>query len=426
MNTKITLVELARLMAQSTSTTSRVCELFLRELFATVSQALINGESVKIKGIGTFKVITVKPRKSVSVSTGNPTEIKSHNKVTFTPDKNLAEALNQPFAQFETVFLNDEVSDEKLAEIDEQYPSFLCDETEPLEPAPIPDPASFPEPEFIPQAVTKTVSASPAKEDNKPEPAAESASQPEQHLDSLPEKEPSPIEEKEPVGKKALAAFGAPIEPEKASESIKESQEPPVEKTVEKHLEIKQSQPSTTVSKVDVPETKPQPEEEEDDGFHRPAPRNTYTPTQEQISRHQSNKNRRKLWSWILLAALVLGVLCWLLTRGGGKADSDQQAIAMADSDSVAAAVAEPAVITDTVTSKIVLSTLSDKYYDSPWFWVYIYEENKAIINDPNNVPPGTAVVIPPAEKYGIDANDPASLKKAQRRSWEILTQGKR
>ena len=83
-------------------------------------------------------------------------------------------------------------------------------------------------------------------------------------------------------------------------------------------------------------------------------------------------------------------------------------------------------MITDTVTTQIVLSTLSDKYYGSPWFWVYIYEENKSFISNPDNVPPGTAVVIPPAEKYGIDANDPASLKKAQRRSWEILTQGKR
>ena len=78
-------------------------------------------------------------------------------------------------------------------------------------------------------------------------------------------------------------------------------------------------------------------------------------------------------------------------------------------------------MITDTVTSQIVLSTLADRYYGSPWFWVYIYEENKSIISDPDNVRPGTAVVIPPAEKYGIDASSPASLKKAQRRSWEIL-----
>ena len=86
MNSKITLVELARLMAESTSTTSRMCELFLRELFTTVSQALINGESV-------------------NVTTGDPMEIKGYNKVTFTPDKKLAEAVNQPFAQFETVFM---------------------------------------------------------------------------------------------------------------------------------------------------------------------------------------------------------------------------------------------------------------------------------------------------------------------------------
>ena len=125
MNSKITLVELARLMAQATSTTSRVCELFLRELFTTVSQALIDGENVKIKGIGTFKVTAVKPRKSVNVTTGDPMEIKGYNKVSFTPDKKLAEALNQPFAQFETVFLNDAVSDEKLAEIDAHYPSAL-------------------------------------------------------------------------------------------------------------------------------------------------------------------------------------------------------------------------------------------------------------------------------------------------------------
>ena len=100
MYTKITFVELVDLMAEATSTTKRVCELFLRELFATVTQALIDGETVKIKGIGTFKVTSVKPRKSVNVSTGDAIEIAGHNKLTFTPDKSLAEAVNQPFAQY--------------------------------------------------------------------------------------------------------------------------------------------------------------------------------------------------------------------------------------------------------------------------------------------------------------------------------------
>lgn len=410
MNTKITLVELARLMAEATSTSTRMCELFLRELFATVSQALINGESVKIKGIGTFKVTAIKPRKSVNVTTGETMEIKGYSKVTFTPDKGLSEAVNQPFAQFETVFLSDEVSEEKLAEIDEQYPSLLDDISNPPEPAP------FPEPEYIPQNV------------NEPVPAA-SVSKPESVHESAPEIKPEPEPEKatekieETIGSKALAAFGAPV----GTGQDEMPHEEPKEQAVNEPVVASSSQaPSPSSSaKVAVPE----PDPDEDDDFHRPAPRNTYTPTQEQISRHQSSKNRRKLL-WLLLAALAVGVLCWLFTRscGSGKAESDQGsvAVAVADSDSVAAVVAEPDVITDTVTSKIVLSTLSDKYYDSPWFWVYIYEENKAIIDNPDNVPPGTVVVIPPAEKYGIDANDPASLKKAQRRSWEILTQGKR
>ena len=125
MNTKITFVELVDMIAESTSTTKRVCELFVKELFATVSQALIDGETVKIKGIGTFKLTPVKPRKGVDVNTGEPIQIESHNKLTFTPDKSLAEAINQPFAQFETVMLDDAVTDEKLAAIDEEHPSVM-------------------------------------------------------------------------------------------------------------------------------------------------------------------------------------------------------------------------------------------------------------------------------------------------------------
>ena len=410
MNTKITLVELARLMAEATSTSNRVCELFLRELFTTISQALIEGESVKVKGIGTFKVTTVKPRKSVNVNTGDVMEIKAYKKVSFTPDKSIAEAVNQPFAQFETVFLNDDLSEEKLAEIDEQYPSLLDDISNPPEPAP------FPEPENIPQVIGEKKQVASPVPTTAPTLATASDHAPEKEVcdpETEPETKPETIEKT--VGNKALAAFGVPVEPTQDEKPVeKQSENEPAEPAATTPVHEPVKSPSTPVAQL---------EPEEDDGFRRPAPRNTYTPTQEQISRQQSNRNKRKLW-WALLAVLAVGVLCWLFTLGGGKSDREQ--VTVAEGDAVAATIAETEVITDTVTSKIVLSTLSDKYYDSPWFWVYIYEENKAIINDPNNVPPGTAVVIPPAEKYGIDANDQASLKKAQRRSWEILTQGKR
>lgn len=383
MNTKITFVELVDMIAESTSTTKRVCELFVKELFATVSQALIDGEQVKIKGIGTFKVARMKPRKGVDVNTGEPIQIESHNKLTFTPDKSLAEAINQPFAQFETVVLDDDVTDEKLAAIDEEHPSAipetpiitndiggtLADEfPEFHEPLPATEPDEF----FVPEPI------------GSPKPVQEEK----QKLESAPEPEPEP----EPTPAKVIEPEPVAVE----SEPVKTAEPKPVKPVLE--------------------------EPEPVDNFYRPEPRNVYTPTQEQID-SASAKSKLKRWLWALLAALVLGILGWLIFGGsdnGNKQNAESsQEVAPVDSD--ATTVEASSVITDTVTSKIVLSTLSDRYYDSPWFWVYIYEENKNIISDPNNVKPGTIVVIPPAEKYGIDANDPASLKKAQRLSWEIL-----
>jgi len=163
-----------------------------------------------------------------------------------------------------------------------------------------------------------------------------------------------------------------------------------------------------------VPEPEPVFEPDPNEYFYRPEPRNSYTPTPEQLA---AVPHHSKRWMWILIAVAAAGLLLWLLTRGGGMAGEapDEAVVELADT------VVEPDVVTDTVTARIVLTTLSERYYDSPWFWVYIYEENKSIISNPNNIKPGTVVVIPPADKYGIDANDPASLKKAQRRSWELL-----
>ena len=405
MNTKITFVELVELMAENTSTSKRVCELFLREFFTTISQALIDGESVKIKGVGTFKVIRVKPRKSVSVSTGNANELPEHGKLTFTPDKSLAEALNQPFAQFETVYLDDAVTDEKLAEIDKKYPSlFMDDEVIPEPPTDLPEPPA-PTLNDIPAPIESQIPTISSAGKVKP-------------LSSTDETTAPKVVEKAP---------------ETAPEPEKEKEAPAEEKVVEKKTDPVVISTPLMGTPIDDPEEENRPEEKaheepqkrphdeegtepEDDGFRRPDPRNVYTPTPEQIQK--LNKPNYKQWLWIALGVLVAAGVIWLLSSRDGNGSKPDPEKVIAEADTVAA---EPEVITDTVTSKIVLSTLSDRYYGSPWFWVYIYEENRSKINDPNNVRPGTVVVIPPAEKYGIDAKDPASLKKAQRLSWEIL-----
>ena len=118
MNQKITFPELVNAIAESTGYSKHLSEEFLKELFALITNSLASGENVKIKKLGTFKVVDVEARKSVKVGTGEEIEIPGHKKVTFTPDKELAEAINLPFAAFETIELKDSVTDEMLESTD--------------------------------------------------------------------------------------------------------------------------------------------------------------------------------------------------------------------------------------------------------------------------------------------------------------------
>lgn len=133
MNNKVTFPELVEQVAQYANTSKRMSELFLKELFATISQSLIDGESVKVKGIGTFKLTEVSPRKSVDVNTGEEIEIPGHKKLSFAPDKDMAEAINQPFMHFETEILDDDVTDDQLAAIDAGEPTEAPAEAAPVE-----------------------------------------------------------------------------------------------------------------------------------------------------------------------------------------------------------------------------------------------------------------------------------------------------
>ena len=77
---------------------------------------------------------------------------------------------------------------------------------------------------------------------------------------------------------------------------------------------------------------------------------------------------------------------------------------------------------TDTITKTCFLTTMARKHYGNLHFWVYIYEENKSKLGNPNAIRPGTIVVIPPASKYGIDANNPQSVEIAKQKAIEIYS----
>ena len=93
-------------------------EAFVNAMFALINEALASERAVKVKGLGTFKVISVAARKSVDVNTGAPIVIDGRDKISFTPDSSLRDEVNKPFAQFETVVVNEGVD---FSEIDRKF-----------------------------------------------------------------------------------------------------------------------------------------------------------------------------------------------------------------------------------------------------------------------------------------------------------------
>jgi nucleoid DNA-binding protein len=106
---KIFMSDLADRLAEQTGMSKRDAQQFLSAVVETIQEGVNNDKIVKIKGLGTFKVIDVEARESVNVNTGERVTIDSHQKLTFTPDSAMKDLVNKPFSQFETVVLNDGV-----------------------------------------------------------------------------------------------------------------------------------------------------------------------------------------------------------------------------------------------------------------------------------------------------------------------------
>lgn len=122
MNERLTIQDLTDLLAAKHSMTKKDAEAFVKEFFLLIEQALENEKTVKIKGLGTFKLIDVDSRESVNVNTGERFQIKGHTKVSFSPDANLRDTINKPFAHFETVVLNENtiLEDTPIEEAEEE------------------------------------------------------------------------------------------------------------------------------------------------------------------------------------------------------------------------------------------------------------------------------------------------------------------
>lgn len=184
---KVTIQEIAAVLVERNGLKSREAERFAATMFSVIREGLERDGQVKVRGLGTFKIIGVGARESVSVSTGERVVIAGHDKISFTPDATMKELVNKPFSQFETVVLNDGV---EFDEIPEPEPEPVV-EPEPMV-APLmavaePEPEVEPEPESEPES----------EPEPEPEPEPEVEPEPEAEPEKEAEPEPEPLEEEE-------------------------------------------------------------------------------------------------------------------------------------------------------------------------------------------------------------------------------------
>ena len=399
MNKKLTFPELAELLSAATNTSKRMSELALREMFAVISGKLLEGESVKIDGLGVFKVTEVNSRRSVNVNTGEAIEIPGHSKITFVADKRLAEAVNAPFASFESVVLDDDVTADMLTAIDN---------AEPAEPAaePAAEPSEFSEPSELsepsePSEFSEPAEPSEPSELSEPsEPATEPAAEPSE-LSEFSE----PSELSEPAAEEPAEPAAEPVEEEDAQGGA---------------IHVSQSDDDYYY------------DDDDDESWwqrHRTlkgflmgvvAGAALYAAADFAIKYYEDN---RKVVSAETIEATDGEVVAAdtlpsdTLSDKASPKDSLKPTASTPLESAKSTAVKQ---VTDTVTGSYFLTRMARRHYGNGHFWVYIYEENKGKISNPNNVRPGTVVVIPDAKKYGIDKDNPQSVEAAKRKEGEI------
>lgn len=137
---KVGIKELATILAKKRKLDSEAALAFVENFFDVLCDSLRDEKMVKVKGLGTFKVVPVSARKSVDVNTGESIEISGRDKISFTPDTTLRDLVNRPFAQFETVMVNegvdftaiDEAANLSQSETDVEEPETAAHSVEPL------------------------------------------------------------------------------------------------------------------------------------------------------------------------------------------------------------------------------------------------------------------------------------------------------
>ena len=457
MNQKITFPELVNAISESTGYSKHLSEEFLKELFSLIANTLASGENVKIKKLGTFKVVEVDARKSVKVGTGEEIEIPGHKKVSFTPDKELAEAINLPFAAFETIELKDSVTDEMLESTDDQP---LTDDisTEVKKEVAPPLPLTEWDAEDDADDIDET------KDDIAPESSEtldEGDDITQSDLDNIADY--NDIDEDDSI----IIAASDEIDIETTSddnetnataESIDSVDSESAEERPSETVEISEQRIiETTISEASI--NKESTSEESDSQAIAAETESSEESLQSDIDSDEETSTRRKgflpgfIWGIVAslavfaIAATAIYFVNPQLFNIDSEASTQSTQIASADNlttdstsaitDTAQGSTSEEKVIMpdtkpsdevvyDTISLTRFLTTMAREHYGNYHLWPYIYEENSKILGHPDRIRPGTRVVIPSMEKYNINPDDPECIKQAKRKGVEIYNRYKK
>jgi len=404
MNRTIALPALVAELARTNNCADETASEFLHALARVVSKGLAEDGAVTVSGIGIFKIID-KP---------------SGPEVEFLPDAELAAEVNAPFSLFEPVEL---VAGVSAADLD-------------METATATEVPEVPDATALAETEETTDNAAPVI--------------------------PEPAKPEIPAGLPPVPAAGT-IDETITTTSATEAETEPKTETVQEPQHESETEPHPEPEPAAAPQPlrKPRTINETYSQTTRTYTATTHEPVREErivkVIDRRPNRSTVALAAVIaLVAGLVIGYLAydWLNFNGPRNveisaekvnvhpavpvvfetdttatevvpADTARNAAAAAENraaQSVSAETAKASVtVTDTVGGRRYLSVIARQHYGKDIFWVYIYEENKDRISNPNNVPEGLVVVIPPAEKYNIDPASKESVHAAERKANEIM-----
>lgn len=430
MSTTLALPGIVEYFVATTGCTADEARNYLAEFSDIIGDSMHKGESVEIAGIGTFK----------RIGAGEGAE------VAFEPSETLTEAVNAPFAMFDPVELDDEVTEEMLDTAIDESDFYTPEEDS-------------------------------AKEESDDEETPSPESEPQEDPEVEPESEEEPLVE-ETVEVAETVVVGAPVaiskeEPEETTEESDEAESEEAPQTSEDVAAGEAPQIRTNDPEGDIEPATPEEEPTEEEAptiakdyepraveEERPRGRSDRYDYREEGSAKVYHKAHRVNVILALLIGLLAGVLIGYIGRGfinltgvksvnisaddvqvihqtlaaDNEAAQAPEATAATDSDKTAteaiqdsvaaeaeATAKEAPVVTDTVKAGRYLTSIAQRHYGKKKFWVYIYLENQDRLGNPNEIAPMTVVTVPPLEKYGVNATDKASEEDAERKAAEIL-----